>query len=412
MKITEDQNNKIILFLQNKIKKADLDISRSIKRNLNKFKLHNEVLLFNNKPIINDIQRDLFLTEQYNKYPYGRDKFFQTIKQYYEGISRLDVVNFLKKSATNQLHMVPPKEKVHQPILSHYPLDRLEIDLIDLNDIKGFNNQNRYVLTIIDHFSKYAWTYPLTKKTDEKVYDALKEFIDHVLVNKKIHIIQSDNGSEFINHKVKQLFNDHDITHITTTPYSPRSNGCIERFNRTLKQMIFKRITQQNRKDFIHFMEDILQAYNNSYHTTIKTTPSLVFYSNNKRLLEKVENNIKRLGKKMTGEYKRAEIKKGDYVRISNLTNASVRKDKFNKKYIQNYSLEVYKVIGFSRINKTYLLKNVDNQEKLTKRYYEDQLLKISYDPKQKKVDEEDEEDIQIIIDEGEDLDNDLKVNQ
>jgi len=130
----------------------------------------------------------------------------------------------------------------------------------------------------------------------------------------------------------------------------------------------------------------------------------LVFYSNNKRLLEKVENNIKRLGKKMTGEYKRAEIKKGDYVRISNLTNASVRKDKFNKKYIQNYSLEVYKVIGFSRINKTFLLKNVANQEKLTKRYYEDQLLKISYDPKQKKVDEEDEEDIQIIIDEGEGL--------
>ena len=225
MKLTEEQEKTIISFLEGKIQKNDLKLSRSIKRQLQNFNLYNGVLFLKKKAIINNERVTAFLTEQYRLYPFGRDKFYQTIKQDYEGISKMDIVKFLTNSTTNQLHTVPKKEKVHQPIISHYPLDRLQIDLIDLDDIKGFNHQNRYVLTIIDHFSKYAWAYPLTKKTDEKVYNALKDLIDNQLKDRKIHILQSDNGAEFVNHKVKQLLEDNDIVHITTTPYSPRSNG-------------------------------------------------------------------------------------------------------------------------------------------------------------------------------------------
>ena len=153
----------------------------------------------------------------------------------------------------------------------------------------------------------------------------------------------------------------------------------------------------------IIFIDELLGAYNSSYHTTIKTTPNKAFNTTNKQKLNKIENKIKHLAREMKGEYQSPQIKRGDYVRISNLTKSSVRKDKFNKKYIQNYSTTIYKVIGFSKVNKTYLLQDVKTNEKLTKRYYEDQLLLIDYKPDEPKPTEQEEE-VKIIIDTDDDI--------
>ena len=145
--------------------------------------------------------------------------------------------------------------------------------------------------------------------------------------------------------------------------------------------MIFKRVTERERKDFINYLQELIDSYNNSYHTTIKNKPSVVFNTNSDKVIEETKINIQNLADKMIHvETKDEKLKRGDYVRISNATKSSVKKDIFQKKYVQNYSNDIYKIIGVGRKNKNYGLEDVKTGVKLDKRYYSDQLLKIDYD--------------------------------
>jgi len=56
-------------------------------------------------------------------------------------------------------------------------LDQLKVDLIDMSKWAGSNNSRRYVVSIIDCFSKYAWLLPITQKKTEKVLEVLRPFL-------------------------------------------------------------------------------------------------------------------------------------------------------------------------------------------------------------------------------------------
>lgn len=374
MKISNKEKREIISYLIDK--NYNPKISNSLLKKLNNIQMKDNELFIEDKQIITTDNLNEFLTLQYKQFPFGRDKLFKTISDKFIGVSRQDVTNFLKNSQTAQLHKVPPVEKVHKSIISNYPLERFQADLIDLDNIKGFNYNYRYVLTIIDHFSKYAFAFPLTRKTAKNVYNRLNEFFEKY----KPHIWQTDNGKEFLNKKMEELLNKHSIKHITSSPYSPRSNGAIERFNRTLKQMIFKMITEKENKHFITKLNEIIDKYNNSYHSTIKNIPAKVFNTENKKLIEETKENIQEMANRMIDKPKSNEkLKRGDFVRISNLTKSNIKADIFKKKYVQNYSKDIYKIIGVSKKHSNYKLMNIKTNERLTKRYYYDQLLKIDY---------------------------------
>src|ERR1700722_14845259 len=102
----------------------------------------------------------------------------------------------------------------------------------------------------------------INKKSGIKVFNILNDF----LKENKPKIFQTDNGSEFIYNKLTELLESLKISHILSSPYSPKSQGVIERFNRTIKQMIFKSITSTDNKQFIHILKELLENYNNSYH--------------------------------------------------------------------------------------------------------------------------------------------------
>lgn len=164
MKINNQQYNEIVKYFKDKFYKPD--ISDSLFKKKKDFSLKSDALYYKNRIVVSKEKINEVLRVQYKKYSFGRDKLFSTVKRTHEGISKLDVVSFLGNSQTNQLHKVAPKERIRQPIITKRVLERVQFDLIDLNSIKGFNYQNRYILTGIDHFSKYAFAYPLTKKTE------------------------------------------------------------------------------------------------------------------------------------------------------------------------------------------------------------------------------------------------------
>lgn len=108
--------------------------------------------------------------------------------------------------------------------------DTFQADLVEMIPYARVNQNNKYILTVIDTFSKYAWAIPVKTKTGKDVTEAMKSVLD---VGKIPKNVQTDFGKEFYNTHFAKLMNDYKINHYST--YSTKKAAIVERFNRTLK---------------------------------------------------------------------------------------------------------------------------------------------------------------------------------
>jgi transposase InsO family protein len=96
----------------------------------------------------------------------------------------------------------------------------------------------RFVLIFVDDFSCFTWIYFLRKKSE--VFQHLKDFkaLVETQSRKKIKILRTDNGGEYVNHEIHNLFHEAGIHLQHTVPYTPQQNEVAERKNRSLKEMV------------------------------------------------------------------------------------------------------------------------------------------------------------------------------
>jgi transposase InsO family protein len=87
----------------------------------------------------------------------------------------------------------------------------------------------RFVLIFVDDFSHFTWIYFLRKKYE--VFQHLKDFKSLVETQsgKKIKVLQTDNGGEYVNHEIHNIFHEAGIQLQHTVPYTPQQNGVAER---------------------------------------------------------------------------------------------------------------------------------------------------------------------------------------
>jgi hypothetical protein len=122
------------------------------------------------------------------------------------------------------------------------PLSNRAFQLIH-SDVKGpikpsgFGHES-YIVTFIDDFSRYAFTYPISSK--DRVVDAFRLF--HSMITNKfqerIDVLFTDHGGEYIGKALTLYLNEHKIKHNFSTPNTPEENGICERFNRTITEKI------------------------------------------------------------------------------------------------------------------------------------------------------------------------------
>ncbi|PSC72915.1 DEAD-box ATP-dependent RNA helicase 24 [Micractinium conductrix] len=124
----------------------------------------------------------------------------------------------------------PAEKRVVHPIVAIMTLMHLAADLIDLG--AGRDERYRYVLVVIDVFSRYCWLYPLASKTTIGVARHLYFQFMRTQVPAKL---QTDNGLEFCGKEVKELCELFNVRHAKSMPGHPETNGCVERKNRELK---------------------------------------------------------------------------------------------------------------------------------------------------------------------------------
>ena len=207
-----------------------------------------------------------------------------------------------------------PAYTLHRPIRRRFERrktfskgigDLFQLDLADMSNIARDNDNYRYILTVIDVFSKYAFAVPLKTKSAKEVTDA---FENNVLSVKTCRLLQGDKGSEFSNSIFQNMLKRHSI-HFYTSENEDIKAAVVERFNRTLKERIYRYFTYKNTNRYVDVLPQIVKSYNASWHRSIGMAPDQVTAKNQKRVAEKMFPI-----KPKTFEWK---LKVGDPVRMS-----------------------------------------------------------------------------------------------
>ena len=136
----------------------------------------------------------------------------------------------------NEIYSKGPKKIYATNKTDVYYIDNIwNLDILDLKDYGSENNRGyRYVLVIIDNFSKFGWTIPLKNKNAQTIKDSFEKII--ISSKRKPNLIESDRGKEFYNNIFQDFLNKNNIKH-----YSRNSSyGAVfaERFNRTIRDLL------------------------------------------------------------------------------------------------------------------------------------------------------------------------------
>jgi transposase InsO family protein len=280
--------------------------------------------------------------------------------------SKRDVEKWLAGQDTYTLHKPVRKRFPRNPYTVTNIDDVWEMDLADLSSLAKYNDKYKYLLNIIDVFSRYAWSVPLKDKTGASVTTALK----HLFKHRKPLTLQSDKGTEFLNSTVQRFLKLQGVRFHTT--HNPDIKGAIiERFNRSLKTKMYKYFTKSNTYRYLTALDKLVTAYNNSIHSTIGMAPSKVSPDNIYAVWERT--------KSLRSKIPRGQVKfsTGDLVRITK------EKLKFAKGYEQTFSTEIFRVAKVIKRMPQPVYELTDLQSRpIEGQFYNYELVKVTVSPK------------------------------
>ena len=234
----------------------------------------------------------------------------------------------LRQNHVYSLHGPRRKKFPHRKLIVYYPGQIVQMDLVDMQKISTKNKNFKYILMIIDCFSKKLWAVPLKSKRGDEVARNLKEIFE--TMKNPIQTVIFDEGLEFKNHQVDKLFKQYGI--YSYSILTEKKAGAVERVNRTIKSLIWKYFTDHNTEKWIDIFPKIIENYNKTYHTTIKMAPNDVDWTNREKV-------FKQMFPKMN-VIRDCKLAKGSKVRVAKY------KKEFEKAYTINWSKEIFTVVG------------------------------------------------------------------
>lgn len=268
-----------------------------------------------------------------------------------------------KRDIVNELHK-PARINFKRRKVEVRGLNELfQADLVEMLPHAKCNKNYRYILIVIDVFSKYVWAVPLKSKSGEDVTQAMREIL---VTDNRIPInLQTDMGKEFYNSKFQELMKKYNIRHYST--YSSKKSSVVERVNRTLKSMMYKKFSINGSFRWYNLLDDIVRKYNNTRHRTIHMKPIDVNEKNEKMLLKTVYSYP-------TITYSQLpKFKISERVRISKFRGV------FDKDYTPNWSNEIFTISKINYTNPiTYLLVDAQNQP-IKGCFYTEELQRVKH---------------------------------
>ena len=148
---------------------------------------------------------------------------------------------------------------------------------------------NKYILVIGDYFTKWKEAFPMRDMEAATVANIfIQEFICRFGIPKQLH---TDQGKNFTSTLVKELCKHVGITKTRTTPYDPQSDGMVERFNRTLLNLLSIAV-EEDEHNWDAQLPLTLLAYRTSVHEATNATPFYLTFGRDPVLPEDILFNL------------------------------------------------------------------------------------------------------------------------
>ena len=298
----------------------------------------------------------------------GPDKLYRVLKS--KGISNIGK-HTVRKWLHNQDDYSLRKEVRHsfrkaRVVVSGID-DQFDMDLADVSNIADENDGIKYLLFVIDIFSKYLWIEPLQNKTAKNVVKALQK----ILNKRKCNKVRSDAGGEFNNNIMKTFLKNEGIYYFTTLNSDTKAN-IVERVIKTIKNMMYRYFTKLRTHKYIDVLQDIVNSYNATPHKSLNNiAPKDVNKTNEADIWAYMYLKPKPI--KMKARKYRFKI--NDMVRLSRVNMI------FDRSYDEHFTREIFKIRKRFRMQAIpmYRIKDFMN-EPIKGNFYESELQKVDKD--------------------------------
>lgn len=269
------------------------------------------------------------------------------------GLPKKEVAEWLKTQWTHTLHQPMRKTFDRRRYITRGLDYQFQADLVEMQPFSKQNRGMRYLLTVIDVFSRYAWARPLKTKTGKDITLAFKSIFDK---SKRIpRLIQTDQGLEFENRIFRSYLNNLGVELFSVK--SPHKAALVERFNRTLKTRMWRVFTKQGNHKWLDILPRLVDSYNKSVHRIVGQTPASVTKDNETRIWTRMYAT----GDKAvtsTRRDRKTRFKLGQRVRLSR------QKNIFEKSYTPNWTEEEFIIhsVNTKYIPTTYKVRSLTGE--------------------------------------------------
>ena len=220
----------------------------------------------------------------------------QISKNYWFPLMKTRVENFIKNCLKCIIYSAPARKNnrnLHSIPKIPLPFDTIHID--HLGPLPSLQSKKKYILVVIDAFTKFTKLYPTTNTSSREVCNALNQYFSYFSRPRRLI---SDRASSFTSTEFKQFILKHNITHVLTAVCSPQANGQVERVNRVIVPILSKLSDPIDHADRSSKLIAAEYALNNTVHSSTRISPSVLLYGieqkgpNINELTEYLKDNI------------------------------------------------------------------------------------------------------------------------
>ena len=291
----------------------------------------------------------------------------KNVAEHFE-ISQSRARKILEHVDSYNMHREYKKPSVYNPFYVHKRREQVQTDLIDISKLASVNRGVRFLLLLIDIFTKRMWVYPLQNKKAPTVEKALRlwlETIDQAPVQ-----LGSDRGLEYSNRAVQNLLRQYKVEWL---PLGGTMKAAIaERANKSLQILIYKYMSARETTKYIDTLDSLVESYNNRPHRSLEgMTPREADRVANEGKVQSIHHaRYEKLARKRKTNL---PFKVGDLVRVKTLTG---KISSSNRAYAEQFKGEYFRIV---RINRTlpvamYYLRSLDTEEIIDGGFYAQEL--------------------------------------
>jgi transposase InsO family protein len=299
----------------------------------------------------------------------------QTSKNKFKPISRHTVQRYLQKQDAYTLIRPSRRRFKRNPYLVKSKGYQYASDLMDLSSFSEYNDGYKWLLIVMDIYSRYVFIYLLKSKSAFSVLSGVKSIMEEsypLLNNSYPKKFETDLGGEYWNKPLQNYFKSINVEH-----FSKGKSSHVERFIRTFAPRIFRHQTKHNTRRYIDVVQSLLKSYNHSIHRSINNTPHDIF------ILDKIpKQQQQHLSVKSASRQKKEggfTFQVGDLVRLSR---DPVTGNIFEKEAHGRWTEEIFIISRIIQKAGTRTMYSVVDQQQQTVKgnFYKEELQKIQTD--------------------------------